>query len=52
MPELELRAWHVARRRISAELDELRERVHSPHVPRTVRLVERELEALERKLSG
>lgn len=50
--ELELRAWQTVRGRITAELDDLRERVHSSHVPRTVRLVERELEALERKLIG
>lgn len=56
-PELELgerevRAWRTVRRRIEDELDSLRSQVHSPHVKRTARLVERELEALERKLAG
>ena len=52
MPELELRTWHVARRRILDELETLRREVHSPHVKRTARLLERELEALKRKLAG
>lgn len=50
--ELELRAWHTARRRIELEIETLRREVHSPHVKRATRLVERELEALERKLAG
>jgi hypothetical protein len=52
MPELELRAWRVVRERIGAELETLCSQVHSPHVKRTARLVERELEALERRLAG
>lgn len=48
----ELRAWQTTRRRMLAEIEHLRADVHSPHVTRAARLLERELEALDRKLAG
>ena len=48
----ELRAWATTRRRIAGELDHLRAHVHSPHVNRTARAIERELAALAEKLGA
>ena len=47
----ELHAWQTSRQRMLAELEHLRTHVHSPHVTRTTRALQRELDALDRKLS-
>jgi hypothetical protein len=46
----ELRTWQQDRRRILDALEHITAHVKSPHVPRAVRAVRRELEALDRKL--
>lgn len=48
----ELGAWRTARQRLSAEVEHLRVHVHSPHVTRAARAIERELDALDQKLGG
>ena len=47
----ELRAWTTARGRLLSEVEHLRSHVHSPHVTRAARALERELEALDSKLT-
>jgi len=46
----QLRAWHTTHRRMLTELEHLRAHVHSPHVTRAARALERELNALDQKL--
>jgi hypothetical protein len=46
----ELRVWTVSRGRLLAELEHLCAHVHSPHVTRGARALEREIQALDRKL--
>lgn len=46
----ELQAWAMSRQRILAELEHLRVHVRSPHVDRGVRALQREIEALDRRL--
>jgi hypothetical protein len=48
----ELRAWQTARRRLLSEIEHVRVHVHSPHVRRATRALEREVAALDRKLTG
>ena len=47
----ELRAWLTARQRLAGELEHLRSHVHSPHVTRAARAIDRELQALDDKLT-
>jgi hypothetical protein len=47
----ELRTWQTSRQRLLAEVDHLRAHVHSPHVERAARSLEREIAALDRKLT-
>ncbi len=47
----ELRAWQTSRRRMLSEIEHLRCHVHSPHVTRAARAIERELDALDHKLA-
>jgi hypothetical protein len=46
----ELKTWRADRQRILDALAHVEAHVKSPHVPRMVRAIRRELEALDRKL--
>lgn len=50
--ERQLRAWQAAHRRIMAEVDGVREHVHGPEVRSALRAFERQLDALDRRLTG
>ena len=47
----ELRAWQTARQRLAGEVEHLRCHVHSPHGTPAARAIERELQALDSKLT-
>lgn len=46
----ELRTWQTTRDRMLGEIAHLRTHVHSPHVARSARALEREIQALDCKL--
>ena len=48
----ESRSWETSRDRIRAEVGHLRTVVKSPHARRTAAAIERELNALDRRLAG
>ena len=47
----ELRTWRTSRRRLLTEIEHLRTQLHNPHVARAARALEREINALDHKLS-
>jgi len=48
----ELRTWLTIRQRMLGEIEHLRAHVHDPHVDRAARALQREITALDRKLTG
>jgi hypothetical protein len=48
----QMQTWTVARRRLLDEIEHLRVHVQNPHVDRTARALQREINALDRRLAA